>query len=105
MGATRPGGAANGVRCQQRPAQRVERADIRADCVGLHWDRKQLDTFVRMAELGSFTRTAAVRRVAQPALSRQIRALEVKLHPPLFDRNGRGVTLTPAGARLLVHGR
>lgn len=68
-------------------------------------DLKQLDTFVRVAELGSFTRAAAVLRVAQPALSRQVRALEVELHQPLFDRNGRGVTLTPAGARLLAHGR
>jgi len=68
-------------------------------------DLKQLDTFVRVAELGSFTRAASVLRVAQPALSRQVRALEIELRQPLFDRNGRGVTLTPAGARLLAHGR
>lgn len=66
---------------------------------------KQLDTFVRVAELGSFTRAAAVLRVAQPALSRQVRALEVELRQPLFERNGRGVTLTEAGKRLLAHGR
>ncbi|MBK9132866.1 MAG: LysR family transcriptional regulator [Betaproteobacteria bacterium] len=68
-------------------------------------DLKQLDTFVRVAELGSFTRAASVLRVAQPALSRQVRALEVELRQPLFDRNGRGVTLTEAGKRLLAHGR
>lgn len=68
-------------------------------------DLKQLDTFVHVAELGSFTRAASVLRVAQPALSRQVRALEIELRQPLFDRNGRGVTLTPAGARLLAHGR
>jgi LysR family nitrogen assimilation transcriptional regulator len=68
-------------------------------------DLKQLDTFVRVAELGSFTRAASVLRVAQPALSRQVRALEIELRQPLFDRNGRGVTLTAAGARLLAHGR
>jgi len=68
-------------------------------------DLKQLDTFVRVAELGSFTRAASVLRVAQPALSRQVRALEIELRQPLFDRNGRGVTLTPAGVRLLAHGR
>ncbi len=68
-------------------------------------DLKQLDTFVRVAELGSFTRAASVLRVAQPALSRQVRALEIELRQPLFDRNGRGVTLTPAGTRLLAHGR
>jgi LysR family nitrogen assimilation transcriptional regulator len=68
-------------------------------------DLRQLDTFVRVAELGSFTRAASVLRVAQPALSRQVRALEIELRQPLFDRNGRGVTLTPAGVRLLAHGR
>ena len=68
-------------------------------------DLKQIDYFVHVAELGSFTRAASVLRVAQPALSRQVRALEVELRQPLFDRNGRGVTLTEAGKRLLAHGR
>ena len=68
-------------------------------------DLKQLDYFVRVAELGSFTRASGVLRVAQPALSRQVRALEVELRQPLFERNGRGVTLTEAGKRLLAHGR
>jgi LysR family nitrogen assimilation transcriptional regulator len=68
-------------------------------------DLKQIEYFVHIAELGSFTRAATVLRVAQPALSRQVRALEVELRQPLFDRNGRGVTLTEAGKRLLAHGR
>lgn len=68
-------------------------------------DFKQLQTFVQVAELGSFTRAANVLQVAQPALSRQVRALEVELRQALFERNGRGVTLTPAGQRLLAHGR
>ena len=68
-------------------------------------DLKQLAYFVQVAEMGSFTRAASVLRVAQPALSRQVRALEVELRQGLFDRNGRGVTLTPAGTRLLAHGR
>jgi LysR family nitrogen assimilation transcriptional regulator len=68
-------------------------------------DFNQIRSFVQVAELGSFTRAASVLRVAQPALSRQVRALEVELRQPLFDRNGRGVTLTPAGQRLLAHGR
>jgi LysR family transcriptional regulator, nitrogen assimilation regulatory protein len=68
-------------------------------------DLKQLDYFVHVAELGSFTRAATVLRVAQPALSRQVRSLEVELRQALFDRNGRGVTLTEAGKRLLAHGR
>jgi LysR family nitrogen assimilation transcriptional regulator len=68
-------------------------------------DLKQIEYFVHIAELGSFTRAATVLRVAQPALSRQVRSLEVELRQPLFDRNGRGVTLTEAGKRLLAHGR
>ncbi len=68
-------------------------------------DLKQIAYFVQVAELGSFTRAASVLRVAQPALSRQVRSLEVELRQGLFDRNGRGVTLTPGGARLLAHGR
>ena len=68
-------------------------------------DLKQLETFVHVADLGSFTRAASLLQIAQPALSRQVRALEVELHQPLFDRNGRGVTLTEAGQRLLAHAR
>ncbi len=68
-------------------------------------DLKQLRAFVQVAELGSFTRAAAVLGTAQPALSRHVRALEVELRQTLFERNGRGVTLTPAGTRLLAHGR
>lgn len=68
-------------------------------------DLKQLEAFVHVAELGSFTRAAGHLHIAQPALSRQVRALEVELRQALFERNGRGVTLTPAGQRLLAHGR
>ena len=68
-------------------------------------DLKQLEYFVHVAELGSFTRAASFLSIAQPALSRQVRALEVELRQTLFERNGRGVTLTEAGSRLLAHGR
>jgi len=68
-------------------------------------DLKQLEYFVHVAELGSFTRAASFLSIAQPALSRQVRSLEVELRQSLFERNGRGVTLTEAGSRLLAHGR
>lgn len=68
-------------------------------------DLKQLDYFVHVAELASFTRASAVLGVAQPALSRQVRQLEVELRQALFARTGRGVTLTDAGRRLLGHAR
>ncbi len=68
-------------------------------------DLKQLEYFVRVAELGSFTRAAGVLNIAQPALSRQVRLLEVELRQNLLLRNGRGVTTTDAGKLLLEHGR
>ncbi|ODU08858.1 MAG: LysR family transcriptional regulator [Rubrivivax sp. SCN 71-131] len=68
-------------------------------------DLKQLETFVHVAEMGSFTRAAAYLQLAQPALSRQVRALEVEMRQTLLQRNGRGVTLTEGGKRLLAHAR
>jgi LysR family transcriptional regulator, nitrogen assimilation regulatory protein len=68
-------------------------------------DLKQLEYFRHVAELGSFTRAASFLSVVQPALSRQVRQLEVELGQNLFERNGRGVVLTDAGTRLLEHTR
>ena len=68
-------------------------------------DLKQLEYFVRVAELGSFTRASISLDVAQPALSRQIRLLEVELRQNLLTRNGRGAVPTEAGKLLLEHGR
>jgi len=68
-------------------------------------DLRQLEYFVRVAELGSFTRAAAALEVAQPALSRQVRLLEVELRQTLLTRNGRGAVPTEAGTLLLEHGR
>lgn len=68
-------------------------------------DLKQLEYFRHVAELGSFTRAASFLSVVQPALSRQVRQLEVELGQTLFERNGRGVVLTDAGSRLLEHTR
>ncbi|MCZ2292912.1 MAG: LysR family transcriptional regulator [Burkholderiales bacterium] len=67
-------------------------------------DLRQLEYFVRVAELGSFTRAAQMLEVAQPALSRQVRALELELRETLLTRTGRGVVPTDAGRRLLEHG-
>ncbi len=68
-------------------------------------DIKQLEYFIRVAELGSFTRAALALNLAQPALSRQIRLLEVELRQNLLARNGRGAVPTEAGLLLLEHGR
>jgi LysR family nitrogen assimilation transcriptional regulator len=64
---------------------------------------KQLEYFVSVAELGSFSKAAIVLQVAQPALSRQVRALELAMRETLLLRNGRGVCLTDAGNRLYEH--
>ncbi len=68
-------------------------------------DLRQLEYFVRVAELGSFTRAAVELDVAQPALSRQVRLLEVELRQNLLVRNGRGAVPTEAGKVLMEHGR
>ena len=65
---------------------------------------KQLEYFVHVAELGSFSKAARVLDIAQPALSRQVRSLETDLRETLLLRNGRGVVLTEAGQRLYEHG-
>jgi LysR family nitrogen assimilation transcriptional regulator len=68
-------------------------------------DLKQIESFVRVAELGSFTRAAAALGLPQPLLSRHVRQLEVELRQTFLWRNGRGVTVTEAGSVLLEHGR
>lgn len=68
-------------------------------------DIRQISYFIRVADLGSFSKAAVAMNVAQSAISRQIRKLEEELGVPLLYRNGRGVTLTHAGALVLEHGR
>lgn len=62
---------------------------------------QQLAYFVAVAETRHFTHAAERMRVAQPSLSKQIRALESELGAPLFSRARGNVTLTPAGEALL----
>ncbi|RUL85271.1 LysR family transcriptional regulator [Tautonia sociabilis] len=63
-------------------------------------DLTQLRSFLKIAELGSFTKAAEEIGVSQPALSQQVARLEAELGRPVFDRSGRAVRLTEAG-RLL----
>jgi DNA-binding transcriptional LysR family regulator len=60
-------------------------------------DFDQLETFLEVARLSSFSRAAERRFRTQPAISAQIRSLEDEVGSKLFDRSGGRVTLTSAG--------
>jgi len=66
---------------------------------------RELRYFVAVAEQLHFGRAAEQLFVSQPALSKQIRALELRLRVSLFDRDRRAVRLTDAGAALLPKAR
>ena len=60
-------------------------------------DLRQFSTFLEVAEQGSLRRASARLRVAETALSRQMRLLEQEFGVTLFRRHGRGLALTPDG--------
>jgi DNA-binding transcriptional LysR family regulator len=64
---------------------------------------RELRYFLAVAEHLSFTRAAGTLYVSQPALSKQIRALERQLRVDLFERGHGNVRLTRAGADLVPH--
>lgn len=63
----------------------------------------QLRYFLRVVDLSNFTRAAEELGISQSALSRSIQRLEEELGQPLFEREGRQVSLTEAGQ--LLRGR
>lgn len=62
---------------------------------------KWLEDFVTLADTSSFSRSAELRNVTQPAFSRRIKQLEVWLGAPLINRGTMPAELTPAGRSFL----
>lgn len=71
--------------------------------VKFDWNRAR--AFLVTAEEGSLSAAARALGMAQPTLGRQVDALEEELGVILFERVGRGFTLTPSGLELLDHVR
>ena len=76
----------------------MDRRAVRFD-----WNRAR--AFLVTAEEGSLSAAARALGMAQPTLGRQVDALEKELGVILFERVGRGLTLTPGGLELLDHVR
>ena len=71
--------------------------------VQFDWNRAR--AFLVTAEEGSLSAAARALGLTQPTLGRQVAALERELGVALFDRLGRGFTLTPSGLELVEHVR
>lgn len=68
-------------------------------------DIRTLGNFIVVAEEKNLRRAAIRLRITQPALSRQIQALEEDIGTQLFTRSANGMEITPAGESLLLHAR
>lgn len=66
---------------------------------------QQLITFSRMVELGSFTRAGELLNLSQPAVTRQVAALEREFGVSLAERSGRQLVVTQAGQLVYSHAR
>ena len=65
----------------------------------MHLD--ELESFIQVARLRSFSAAAQQLHISQPAMSKRIQSLETQLGVSLFDRLGKRVRLTPAGELLV----
>ena len=64
-------------------------------------DIKNVETFVKVAELESFTRASEALSYVQSTVTMQIKQLEKELGFPLFDRIGKKISLTDSGREFL----
>lgn len=75
------------------------------DWLTVKFDWNHARAFLVTAEEGSLSAAARALGMSQPTLGRQVGALEAELGLALFERGGRGLSLTPAGMELLEHVR
>ena len=66
---------------------------------------QELNTFITVAELGSFSAASRKLYISKSAIMQQINLLEKKIDCILFDRNSHGVYLTEAGKIFLIQAR
>lgn len=78
---------------------------FRMDWRSVKFDWNRVRAFLVTAEEGSFSAAARALGMAQPTLGRQVGALEEELGVVLFERVGRGLTLTQSGLELVEHAR
>ena len=63
---------------------------------------KQIQYILELAQTGNFNRAAENLYISQPTMTYQIRAAEEEIGFPIFNRSGRGASLTPAGAQFII---
>src|SRR5271165_788654 len=80
-----------------------ERCDL-FQRTGAAMELSDLATFLAVARCGGITRAASELGTVQSNVTKRIRALEVEMGAPLFERHSRGMTLSAAGRRLLPYG-
>ncbi len=68
-------------------------------------DLGQIEAFVQVAQLRSFSKAAEALFLTQPSVTARIQSLERDLGEALFERNGRGVRMTEMGAAFLPYAR
>ena len=66
---------------------------------------QQLNYAIAIAESGSFNKAAEILYIAQPSLTSSMQELEKEIGITIFNRSGRGVTLTPDGTEFLMYAK
>lgn len=75
------------------------------DSKAMDYNLRDLRFFEAVADLGHLGRAAEMLGRSQPAITKCIRRLESSVGSPLFQREGRGIQLTPVGALLMARAR